>query len=235
MENSQQSRDQAIGLRFDGVTASRTFRRLVETFGLGKKKVLDLGCSYGEHLVHFGKGSKGVTTTTEEVEYATRKGINVVRGNVELIDEVIRGEQFDVLWANNLFEHLLSPHAFLVRLKGVSPDKGMLILGVDVIPSSCPWFLLRFTKFRGALASPHVLFFNRDTARRTIEAAGWRIIEMRSFYFSLPFLDRLFTPFAPHLYVIAENDASFRYNKKKRNEWIDDPMYAYLFELTERP
>jgi cyclopropane fatty-acyl-phospholipid synthase-like methyltransferase len=51
--------DASIEERFRRVRASTTFRRIVDAFGLDQGKILDLGCSYGEHLVHFGKEASG--------------------------------------------------------------------------------------------------------------------------------------------------------------------------------
>ena len=226
-----ESTDQAIAVRFAGVKHSRTFSRLVDTFSLGSKKVLDLGCSFGEHLVCFGKDSLGLTTTVEEVAYGKAHGIRIIQGNVELVDDVVGDEQFDVIWANNLFEHLISPHSFLIRMKKVSNEGNMLIMGVDVLPSFL--FLTRWQKFRGALAKAHVSFYTMETARLTIEAAGWKVEEMRPFFLPIAFLDRLLALLAPHVYVIAKNDSTFRYHEKKRKEWVDDPLYDHLFAVTE--
>ena len=58
-----------IEKRFPPVEASRTFNRILDTLSLRNKKVLDLGCGYGEYLVKFGKESLGITSTVDEVEY----------------------------------------------------------------------------------------------------------------------------------------------------------------------
>ena len=67
-------------------------------------------------------------------------------------------EFFDVIWCNNIFEHLLSPHSFLVHLKKFSHKNTILILGTPVIPVLPS--LTKLPKFRGALCRAHVNFFN---------------------------------------------------------------------------
>src|SRR3954470_2716913 len=94
--------------RFAPVDSSKTFNHILDILDLRDKKVLDLGCGYGEYLVKFGKNSLGITSTIEEVEYGKVRGIRIVRGNVELIEAINLNEQFEGIWANNLFEHLLS-------------------------------------------------------------------------------------------------------------------------------
>lgn len=212
--------------RFKPVSGSRVFNRILTAFDLRTKKVLDLGCAYGEHLVHFGAGSLGVTTTLDEVEYGTQNGLNIEYGNVESLN---LSEDFSVIWANNLFEHLLSPHSFLMRLKRCARPETVLILGVPVIPSITP--LLRLKKFRGSLAVAHINFFTRESLRLTVERAGWRVKEIRPFQFGNSWIDSMFGFLSPHLYVVAENNAEFAYHEKKLKEWKDDTHYVEVLSL----
>jgi hypothetical protein len=60
----------------------------------------------------------------------------------------------------------------------------------------------------------------------TVERAGWEVITVRPFIFKNKYLDLLVRPFAPHLYVIAKNNADFVYSPKKMKEWISDEHYG---------
>jgi SAM-dependent methyltransferase len=215
--------------RHPKVARSRTFARLLRHLDLPHKKVLDIGCGYSEYLVRFGPGSVGITTTPQEVTFGAQIGAQVVLGNAERIGEIDLPWPFDAIWANNLFEHLLSPHAFLNSLKPRSTAHTVLVLGVPVIPRIAS--LLNLRPFRGALAVAHTNFFTRESLCLTIERAGWRVSEIRPFYTSIYFLDMLASFFAPHLFVVAYNDPGFRYHDKKAGEW-DDPMYRPLLENT---
>jgi SAM-dependent methyltransferase len=218
--------------RFVNVARSKTFNRILDELSLRNKKVLDLGCGYGEYLVLFGKNSLGITTTLDEIEYGKSKNMRIVPGNVELIDSLDLKENFEAIWANNLFEHLLSPHAFLIKLKTVASAETLLILGVPVIPRIAS--LMKINKFRGALAVAHVNFFTRESLRLTAERAGWKVSDIRPFIFKNKFLDRLASFFAPHLYVVAKNNASFKYDDKKLKEWKDDGHYQKILEIVEQ-
>ena len=196
--------------------------------------MLDLGCGYGEYLVMFGKDSLGVTTTLEEVEYGKQNSIRTVRGNVEELDKVteLQTERFEGIWSNNLFEHLLAPHRFLNSLKRYANDDALLVLGVPVVPAIPS--LMNIRKFRGALAVSHINFFTRKTLQLTVERSGWEVLRIRPFIFSARWLDALAGLVAPHMYVVARNEASFKYTDKKLKEWKDESYYKYVLETTHQ-
>jgi 2-polyprenyl-3-methyl-5-hydroxy-6-metoxy-1,4-benzoquinol methylase len=207
--------DPRVEQRFLNTSRSRTLRNIVRLYDLDKRPVLDIGCSFGEFLALFGKGSTGITIAREEVDYGKQKGLDVRYGNIEE-DDLALERQYEVLFCNNLFEHLLSPHMFLCRIeKHVTPN-GLLILGVPVIPKIVS--LLPLNKFRGSLAEAHISFFTRDTLVRTVERAGWRPISTRGFHFAGRLIDGLFTSVYPHLYVVAVLDPDFKYTEKRMRE-----------------
>lgn len=193
------------------VSMSRTFRHLREAYQLDRKAVLDIGCSEGYYLEHFGEGSVGLTLIDEHIAAAAAKGLTVVKANVEQPLNLDRA--FEVLWANNLFEHLNAPHIFLMRMRDMVVPNGMLILGVPIIPA-VPG-LTRLKKFRGAYAASHVNYFTRRTLIDTVRAAGWQVHEARLFYFKHAWFDRLFSLVIPHVYVVAAVDPDFAYAEKR--------------------
>ena len=209
--------DQKIEKRFAAVAASRTFRNLRHEFHLETKSVLDIGCSYGEFLSHFGPGSVGVTLAPEEIMYARARGLLVKEGNIEdmaFVSSVT--EKFDVVFANNIFEHLYSPHSFLIEVKKLLKEDGLLILGVPCVPKIT--VLLRLKKFHGSLASQHINFFTRDTLRFTAERAGWIVEEMRGFRFKSFIFDHMLDLIYPHFYVVAQQNRDFEYSEKRKKE-----------------
>ena len=205
----------SIENRFKKVAKSKTFRNLRYRFALDKKSVLDIGCSYGEFLRHFGPSSVGLTIVPEEVEVGRGIGLDIRLANIEDQNFVLN-DKFDVIFANNIFEHMQSPHNFLIKIKPYLKLDGLLILGVPCIPYLTP--LIHLKKFRGALASLHINFFTRSTLIKSVEYAGWRIDEVRGFHFLNPFVDYLLNPIYPHFYVVAKVDANFQYPAKRLKE-----------------
>lgn len=222
--------EKEIEKRFKMVYSSSTFKRIADTYNTYDKKVLDMGCSYGEYMQRFGKNSVGITTTQAEVAFGKANNIDLRFGNVELLQNTLPlQKEFDLFWGNNLFEHLLSPHAFLVNLKQYAKDDALLILGVPMVPKVTS--LTKIPKFRGSLASPHINFFTKDTFQFTVERAGWEVLDIRSFAFSSKALDRATNMLMPHLYLIAKNNPSYTYPLKKIKEWEDDSHYASLLSI----
>ena len=189
-----------VELRFENVAKSNTFNNIIEQFDLKNKEVLDIGCSYGEFLVNFGNNSLGITISKDERAYGSSRGLNIILGDIENEDLLIN-KRFDYIFANNIFEHLNSPHKFLIKIKEYLKPGGKLILGVPCIPKL--GFLVNFSKFRGALAMEHVNFFTKNTLLKTVERGDWKIEEERSFYFNNRFLDFCLNCISPHFYIVA--------------------------------
>jgi 2-polyprenyl-3-methyl-5-hydroxy-6-metoxy-1,4-benzoquinol methylase len=207
--------NEKVEKRFKNVGKSKTFKNIVQTFSLNKKTVLDIGCSYGEFLVHFGKGSVGFTITPEEKDVGQACGLDVRLINIEETDGGLE-KKFDAIFANNILEHMQSPHNFLLKIKNFLKPEGTLILGVPCIPK-ITW-LMNFKKFRGSLASLHINFFNRDTLIKTAEFAGWMVHETRGFRLRNHFLDVLLNPIYPHFYIVAQVNKNFTYAPKRLKE-----------------
>jgi SAM-dependent methyltransferase len=207
--------DEKIEKRFKNISKSKTFGNIIKIFDLDNKSVLDIGCSYGEFLSHFGDKSVGITIIEEEVKYAKHKGLDVRLGNVEP-DDFILQEKFDVIFANNIFEHLYSPHGFLVKIKKYLKSDGFIILGVPCVPKIVS--LIRFNKFKGSLAGAHINFFTKYTLTKTVEKAGYRVKTTRGFRFKNKFMDHLLDLIYPHFYVVAFPDENFKYSEKRMRE-----------------
>lgn len=197
---------------FDKVKKSRVFNNIISLYGLDKKAVLDVGCSEGHHLACFGPGSVGVTIIDEHIEAGRERGLTIVSKNVESPDFKM-DKKFDVVWANNFFEHMNAPHPFLRKMADCLTEEGRLILGVPVFP----WFtfLTRFKKFSGVYAVSHVNFFYRKTLIETVRAAGYDIHYARLFYMKNHRLDWFFNWIAPHIYVVATPKKDFKYAEKR--------------------
>jgi SAM-dependent methyltransferase len=203
--------------RFDAVKNSKTFNNILEELGLGNKNVLDIGCSYGEFLAQFGPGSVGLNLSESEATIGRQYGLDIRLINIEeyKTDSTELGK-FDAIFANNIFEHMQSPHNFLIKIKRFLNPGGVLVLGVPCIPI-LPG-LVHLKKFQGALADLHINFFVKKTLEKSVEYAGWIIKDTRGFRFRNRLLDHCLDPIYPHFYVIASPDSNFTVSMKRQRE-----------------
>lgn len=215
------------------VIDSKTFRNICESYDLQNKRVLDIGCGFGSHMQRFGENSVGITTNTDEVEVGKVINRDIRLGNVETLQRTLpSNEKFDVIWCNNIFEHLLSPHSFLVNLKPYADESTLIILGTPMVPT--PASLMRLKKFRGALASPHINFFTKETYNLTVKYAGWSPLKISPFKFKLELLNSITSKSWPHLYLVAKNNTNYTYPPKKMKEWEDADLYQPLIQIMNR-
>ena len=197
-----------IKKRFDWVKKSKPFNNLLDRFGLRNKKVLDLWCAYWEFLIHFGKDSLWITFNDKELEFWIKYWINIEKYNLEN-DFDMRYNKYDAIFANNIIEHIYSPHKFLLNCRNALHENWIMIIWVPVIALN--WLVNKL--FKWVYADDHVNFFTVLTIIKTIERAWFEIIDYDLFYFKCSFLNKLLINFIPHVYVIAKKGKLDYWNK----------------------
>ena len=63
-------------------TALQHFERLQYSFDFADKRVLFVGSSYGQHLIHFTQGSVGIEIKPRLIEFAKSLGLEVLSANI---------------------------------------------------------------------------------------------------------------------------------------------------------
>lgn len=165
-------------------------------YKLGSKKVLDVGSAWGEFLIHFGLGSKGIEINDKELRFSRALGLNVEQYNIE--DEWREApESFDAVWFSNVLEHVVAPHAVLRNFHKTLKSGGLLFVRVPTIPSNRPLILLNRLAlgFLGYQAKQHINAFTRRTLEFTIERAGFEIVESNIFLPPVKYLNGIFNFF----------------------------------------
>lgn len=135
--------------KFTKVTASNSPDEFMKTrvnkvqclLGSGLKggsKVLDVGCGYGDQLFFFkqiGCEVFGIEPSRHRAEFAQDLlGVEVLNCGIEseTIRERLRdtGQRFDLIYLNQVFEHLNNPLGVARRLREFLSEKGTLLIGV---------------------------------------------------------------------------------------------------------
>lgn len=198
-------------------------------YHLSSKKVLDIGSAWGEFLIHFGPGSKGVDVLPESVKFSRAIGLDVSDYNFE--DEW-REEAgaFDAIWCSNVLEHVVAPHYLLRRFHEVLKLDGLIFIRVPTIPSN--WLYLKlnqlFLGFLGYEAAQHINAFTRKTIEFTVERAGFQIIESNVFFPRNQILNKILNSVfkdAISFITVVARKTQFRYPEKRPNmhnpKWLD--------------
>src|SRR5262249_5250562 len=87
---------------------------------------------------------------------------------------------FEAIHSNNLIEHLVAPHRFLVGCRRLLHPDGLLALGHPVVPPRGVASVWRALGVRGWLASEHINFFSPATVRLMLARAGFDVVEQFS-------------------------------------------------------
>ncbi len=94
------------------------------------------------------------------------------------------GERFDVVVCADVLEHVASPEDLLVRVRSWLKPGGVLLASVPNVANISLRLALLFGRFpyaeRGLLDRSHLRFYTRATARRLLEAQGFRIRSVRA-------------------------------------------------------
>ncbi|MEK6922898.1 MAG: class I SAM-dependent methyltransferase [Nanoarchaeota archaeon] len=198
-------------------------------YRLNEKKVLDIGSAWGEFLIHFGPGSKGIEVMPESVKFSRAIGLNVSEYNFE--DEWRENpETFDVVWCSNVMEHVIAPHLLLRRFHDALKPDGLIFIRVPIIPSN--WLYLRLNKillgFLGYEAVQHINAFTRKTVEFTVERSGFKILESNIFIPENKIFNKIFNPIlkdAISFITVVGRKIPFEYHQKRPEihnpKWID--------------
>ena len=149
------------------------------------QRVLDVGCSSGylaRPLAERGVRVVGVELDAEAADEARAVCEDVVVGDVETMELPFEAGSFDVVLCGDLIEHLRDPGSALTRLRPFLRPGGRLVL---TTPNVANWAMRlsllggrwRYTD-RGILDRTHVHLFTRKALVETVEAAGYRIVEL---------------------------------------------------------
>ncbi len=221
---TEHERSRIISKFFSG--ENPTANTLHKNYNFGDKRILDIGCSYGQTLFYWGEGSIGVDVSKQMVGLPKALGYVIYLTNIE--DRLCPEEWkagFDGAFSDNLIEHLVSPHLFLTRINRILNDDGLLVLGHPTVPltSLAKMLWRRYKGFEGYLAGEHINFYTPETISLTLNRAGFEVIDQ---WHPLPRrlnrLKKLVGPFSSHCYTVARKIDEWRYSSKRMAEF--DPV-----------
>jgi SAM-dependent methyltransferase len=166
-----------LEIRFSRVPHRVVFA--LDRWPLEQAAVLDVGCSFGQALVHFGPGSVGVDNAPGALAFCRALGLDVREADVEdatRFDAVVPDGTFDFVWISDIVEHLDAPRVLLRRLGPKLKPDGRVILHISTLPENrVARALVRRLGMRPFDAQAHFQQFTVETTRHILARAGLRL------------------------------------------------------------
>lgn len=172
---------------------------LLALYGLGEKKVLDVGSGYGQFLIHFGAGSTGIELDPHRYQFARSIGLNVLPLNFEEKWPDIEASSMDCIWACNVLEHTVSPFLFLRKLHQALAPGGLAVIGIPTMPKNAVASFCTKAIFGklGYESMEHTMSFTTDTAKFLLSRTGFDVEDANVFVTKNPSINRLLRPIVP--------------------------------------
>lgn len=160
---------------------------LVEHHFDGCGKLLDVGCGEGFTLAYFKKLGwkvKGLDFSTAGIEAQNPDVLQeLLVGDVfaNLAAQVARGETFEIIWLQNVLEHVIDPVGLMESLVPLLKKKGVLVVTVPNDFSELQLRALSDGKVNRPywVAPPdHLSYFSAESLRRIGAETGWYCDEL---------------------------------------------------------
>jgi 2-polyprenyl-3-methyl-5-hydroxy-6-metoxy-1,4-benzoquinol methylase len=147
-----------------------------------KPRLLEIGCGSGDFLIE--AQSRGFEV--EGLEYSehaataanTRLGCQAVRvGSPE--EECLAANQYDVITAFDVIEHLRDPKKSLSSLSAALKPRGLLVIAT---PSLDSWSRRLLGRLWMEYKTEHLTYFSRSSLKRLFQVTGFETVEFSRNY-----------------------------------------------------
>lgn len=142
-------------------------------------RLLDLGCGPGTFSVAArarGWETIGLDINATSVAHCRARGLDVIAGAFP--HPALAGQTFDVVAMNDFLEHLTDPLGALRTVRSLLAPGGVVFISTPDVGAA----MARLTKGRWLHLKPneHIVYFDRATIRRALEATGFRVEHVQS-------------------------------------------------------
>lgn len=176
------------------------YRALVDDVAKGARlRILDVGCAQGTLALLLAEAGHSVAALDLRPDFLDYARTRHERGDITFIAgnalEIELGGPFDVIFANQIVEHLVYPDVLLARLRALLSPCGLLVVTTpnwSYVKNSFPSFeaLGDVRQYEGkqftADGDGHFFFYKATELARLFRDAGLRDVETR--FFETPFI-----------------------------------------------
>ena len=149
------------------------------------KKIIDIGCGNGAlaYLVKQQNDAEvwGIELMEEEAKGAIKVLDKVIVGNCEKHIDSLPEYYFDVIYLNDVLEHLVDPYTVLEALKSKLAPSGVVISSIPNVRFFRTFSKVLFSKDwiyegHGVMDKTHLRFFTSKSIKRMYEELGYTIL-----------------------------------------------------------
>lgn len=151
--------------------------KYVESLGTSEGVILEWGCSGGWNLVPFRDSGWETLGFDYDATYVAL-GREQLGLNIEIIDDSKTSEIAqkvpDVILLNHVLEHAISPVSLLQRLRSLSSEKTLIVVGVPLLEQITTW---HWTKF---FHIAHIHYFSTRSLMFVAQEAGLELVDSQA-------------------------------------------------------
>lgn len=146
------------------------------------RSMLDVGCGEGFALQTFYNKGWKVKGLDFSIEGIKKQNPSMVKHFMEgdiyalLDNEILLGNKYEVIWIQNVLEHVLEPEKLLLDIKKLTTPRGVVVITVPNDFSELQKFLLNEKKVSKPywIAVPdHISYFDIHSIKNMVKDTGW--------------------------------------------------------------
>ena len=144
-------------------------------------RILEIGCGEGNFATNFTDVEYwGVEPVTRHAKAAEQKGLKILNGLYEDVEDKIPDSYFDLIVCNDVIEHMIDPRLFLKNIRNKLAPSGKMIVSIPNLRNAYTLYnLLIKGDFKyekaGVLDYTHLHLFTKKSFINMAYECNWKI------------------------------------------------------------